>query len=386
MSSSVLERLCTERDEVRNAAIQIAETDGFDPEDKTYKALEQEASELDARVGALHGLIEARSAADALDGKMAKATQRQAQRQEPDVQTRESWGETFTRSDAFTNYSYRGTSGRLEIDDDIQTRALPTGISDLVAANFRGVPFQVDTTPNAAPTPLMDTVNQIQVSQNAIEYVAWTKKAGGAAKVAEKAAKPSAEYGPTVTPATLDNFAVYTQLTRQMMEDQAAVTSLIDGELRRDVAKAEENDAAAVLAAAAASIPDASGGGDLLAAIRVGIGTVQAAGYNPTAVLMNPADWADLDIAVMGATNNGPAVGRNFWGLRPIPSIAQAAGTAIVGDFTSAVHHYFRSAITLYVTDSHDVTFLSNVFTLLAERRSKTVVVRPAALVEAKKV
>ena len=189
-----------------------------------------------------------------------------------------------------------------------------------------------------------------------------------------------------MTPATLDNFAVYTQLTRQMMEDQAAVTSLIDGELRRDVAKAEENDAAAVLAAAAASIPDASGGGDLLAAIRVAIGTVQTAGYNPTAVLMNPADWADLDIAVMGLTNNGPAaVGRNFWGLRPIPSVAQAAGTAIVGDFTSAIHHYFRSAITLYVTDSHSDTFLSNVFTLLAERRSKTVVVRPAALVEAKK-
>ena len=54
-----------------------------------------------------------------------------------------------------------------------------------------------------------------------------------------------------------------------------------------------------------------------------------------------------------------------------------------MGDFRSAVQHYFRSQISLYITDSHADTFLSNVFTLLAEQRSKTVVVRPAALVEA---
>jgi hypothetical protein len=46
--------------------------------------------------------------------------------------------------------------------------------------------------------------------------------------------------------------------------------------------------------------------------------------------------------------------------------------------------HYTRSAVALYITDSHADTFLSNVFTLLAERRSKTVLVRPLALCEAK--
>ena len=267
----------------------------------------------------------------------------------------------------------------------MQTRALPTGLADLVAAGFTGGKTQIDTSPPQAPTPLMDNISQIPVSTNAIEYIAWTKKAGGAAKVAEKAAKPSAEFGPTVTPATLDNFAVYTQLTRQMIEDQAAVAAKINGELRNDVLKAEEADAVAVLAAASASIPDTTNA-DLLAAIRQGVGTVQAAGYAPNAVLLNPADWAALDIGVMGGTLGGPTVGANFWGLRPIPSSAQAAGTAIVGDFRSAVEHYFRSQVTLYVTDSHGDTFLSNVFTLLAERRGKTVVVRPAALVEAKKV
>jgi hypothetical protein len=383
MSAQVLEKLCTERDEVRNAAIAIAESDEFNPEDKTFLDLQSRAVELDGRVSSLTTLLEQRHAADQLDGKLAKA---QARREAAPVQTREStsWGEAFVRSEEFRQYRGRGTSPIFELDAETdQTRALPTGIADLVAAGFKGAPYQVDTSPNPAPTPLMNSITQVAVSGNSLEYIAWTKKAGGAAKVAEKAAKPSAEWGPTVTPSVLDTFAVYTQLTRQMIEDFPAVRSLIDGELRRDVARAEEADAAAVLAAAAATIPDTVNA-DMLSAIRQGIGAVEAAGYSPTAVLLNPADYAKLDIAVFTANSNGPTVGQQFWGLDVISSSAQAAGSAIVGDFRSAIHHYYRSAISLYITDSHADTFLTNVFTLLAERRSKTVVVRPQALVETK--
>lgn len=384
MSTPVLDKLCEERDETRAAAIAIAESESFDPDDPTFRDLQTRAEQLDKRVGTLTSLMEQRSAADQLDGHFAKARQRQEQQRQEPVQAR-SMGAAFVDSAEFRAFQGRGTSSTFEFDLDpsIQTRALPTGLSDLVAAGFKGAPYQVDTSPPAAPTPLMDNITQIQVSGNSIEYVAFTKKAGGAAKVAEKAAKPSAEFGPTVTPGVLDNFAVYTQITRQLAEDFAAVRTIIDGELRRDVARAEEADAATVLAAAAASIPDVVNA-DLLAGIRYGIGTVQAAGYTPTNVLLNPADYAKLDVAVFASNATGPTVGASFWGITPIPSSAQAAGTAIVGDFRSAVHHYYRSAISLYVTDSHDVTFLANVLTLLAERRGKTVVVRPQALVEAK--
>lgn len=380
---TTLDRLCAERDQTRDAAVAMAEAEEFNPDDRTFQDLQTRATELDKRVGALVSLMDARSAADALDGRMSKQQQRSSQsRQMEEVL---SWGEAFIRSNEFTDYRGHGTSGQLEFDSEIQTRALPTGLADLVAAGFKGAPYQVDTSPVAAPTPLMDNVTQIQVSGNAIEYIAWTKKAGGATKVAEKAAKPSAEFGPTITSTTLDTFAVYTQLTRQLIEDAPAVRSLIDNELRRDVARAEEADAVAVLAAASAAIPDATNA-DLLAAIRIGIGTVEAAGYSPTAVLLNPADWATMDVSVMNGTLGGPSRSQTFWGLTPIPSTAQTAGTAVVGDFRSAIQHYYRSAIALYVTDSHADTFLANVFTLLAERRGKTAVVRPQALVEAKKV
>lgn len=378
---TTLDKIRAERDDARNAAIALAEAEDFNPEDPTFLDLQTRADTLDKRASTLAELVGQREAADAADGRLARIQQRAATTQ---PQTRESWGEAFVRSDVFGGYAGRGTSARLFVAGEPQERALPTGIADLVAAGFKGGTLSVDTSSPTPPTPLLDVMTTITVSTNAIEYVAWKKIAGGATKVAEKSAKPSAEYAPTVTPDTLDMIAVYTQLTRQLIEDQAAVRSYIDGALRADVLREEEEEAAAALVAAtlpAVSVPSGAGV-TLLNSIRVGIGTVQGAGYNPNAVLLNPADYADLDIAVMGATVAGPQIGASFWGLRPVAAASQPAGTATVGDFRAGANHFVRSGVALYVTDSHADTFLSNVFTILAERRSKTAIVRPAAFAE----
>lgn len=374
----VLENLRAERDQARDTAIALAESDDFDPTADAFVQLESRSASLDSQIERLVNLYGAREQADALQGRFARGAQRTEQREQGATL---SWGETFVRSEVFSQYPGRGTSSRLHLDSDPQTRALPTGLADLLAAGWKGGTTQVDTTAPGTPTPLLDTMPNITVSTNAIEAVTFAKVAGGAAIVPEKGAKPSAEWAPTVTPATLDNIAVYTQLTRQMIEDAAAVRSLIDTGLRREVTLKEELEAAAALVAA--TLPTADGAGDLLAGIRVGIATVQGAGYNPTAALINPMDWADLDVHLLDHQSVGEAaVHSNYWGLRLIASPAQAAGTVTVGDFNAGVQHYVRSGVSLYISDSHADTFLSNVFTLLAERRSKTLVTRPAALCE----
>jgi hypothetical protein len=376
VANAVLDKLRGERDEARAAALAMAESEGFKPDDATFIDLQTRAEQLDGRCSALAGILEQRAADAELDRRISKAPDRAA----PGMPA--SPGDLFTRSEAYTGYAYRGTSGRFYVDADaIHARALPTGIADMIAAGYKGTPTRVDTTPPVAPTPLLDAVSTVNVSGNAIEFVAWAKIAGGAAKVAEKGVKPPAEFAPTVTSATLDTIAVYTQLTRQLIEDEPAARSAIDNLMTQDVVRAEEAEAAAVLAAATGAIPDASGA-SLTEAIRVGVGVVQAAGFNPGAVLLNPADWADMDVAAMRGTLGGATVRTNYWGLTLIPSIAQPLGTAVVGDFRAALSHYIRSQVALYITDSHADTFLSNVFTLLAERRAKTVVVRPQALCE----
>jgi HK97 family phage major capsid protein len=378
VNTAILDSIRADRDDARNAALALAEAEDFNPDDPTFVDLQARADTLDKRAATIAGILEKQGAADALDGRLSKAHKRA----DTDTPVRlESWGELFTRSDVFTNYPGRGTSSRLLIDTP-QVRALPTSLADLVAAGWKGGTLTVDATAPPTPTPLLDAVTTVNVSQNAIDVVVWAKVAGGAAVVPEEGAKPSAEYAPTVTPATLDTIAVWTQLTRQLMEDASAVTSLINGELQREVLTKEEDEAAAALAAATLPTATVPVGESLLSAIRVGIGTVQAAGYQPNAVLVNPADWATLDIAILGGTMAGPVINTNYWGLSVIAANDQPAGTATVGDFRAGVQHYVRSGVSLYVTDSHASTFVNNVFTILAERRSKTLVTRPAALVE----
>lgn len=389
-SNKVLDQIRAERDQARNAALAIAEGDNFDPADENFKALQERAEQLDARASSLATLMEQQSASDALDGRLAKAMRSKDadERRGAEPTESRSLGETFVRSEAFSDYS-SSPRGRMQRQDmTMQERALPTGLSDLAAAGFNtGKTDGGDIQPPPAPTPILDNSTRVQVTTNAIEFVTWSKVAGGAAVVAEKGAKPSAEWAPEVTADALDNIAVYTQLTRQLIEDQAAVRSLINGELVRDVRREEERQAALALAAAvtAGDVPTSTGsaaaGDDLLAMIRAGVGTVQSSGYTPNAVLLNPADWAELDNVVMGSTLNGPSVRQNFWGLTPIADPNQAAGSAIVGDFRTALRQYYRSEVSLYITDSHGETFLSNVFTLLDERRTLAKVIRPQALV-----
>lgn len=321
------------------------------------------------RVEALNSQIDLVDGAQGLTRTLGRAENRTQETAQAETR---SLGEQFIESDVFTNYQGRGTSSRMHIE----ARALPTGLAEV--GGLTPLLPKVDAT---APTvtPLLDAISSVSVSQNGIEVIEWTKVAGGAAVVPEKTAKPSVEFTPSVVPYTLDTVAAYTQMTRQMIEDAPAVRAQIDGQLRREVALKLEAEAAAALVAA--TLP-ATNSSTLLKSIRKGVGVVQAAGYFPNAVLLNPADWADLDIDVFGTTLNGPAVGQRFWGLTPIAAVSQPAGTATVGDMGAGVQNYRRTGVNLYITDSHADTFLSNVFTLLAEARSKTVVTRPPALVE----
>jgi HK97 family phage major capsid protein len=369
MSASVLERIVTERDEVRSAAIAMAEQDSFDPSDETFQSLQTRASELDKRAATLAGLMEQQQASDALDSKFSKAQRRSEDR---NTQTRElSWGETFVRSSVFTEWSGRGSTGKL----DVETRALPHTLSDMKDA-LPSSPIY-DLTPPEPPQLLIPLTNVVTVSTNAIDYVVWELISGAAAVVAEGAKKPELEWKPTVTSSSLDTIAGTTSFTRQLAEDASAVTSFLNGELQREVTKKVEAEAKAALAAA--TLPTANGPADagVSGAIRAGKAAVQAAGYNPNAVLMSASDSVDVDISSMALFRGDP-----YWGLTPVIDPDAADGTVIVGDFKAGVQHYRRNSVQLFLTDSHADAFVYNIIWALAEQRAKTIVTKPAAMVE----
>jgi len=284
------------------------------------------------------------------------------------------WGDALTTSDAFRNYDGHGISGRVEVGSVLEARApIDTTFVDTPPSIFAATPWKMTT-------PLLDSVGRETVSSGNVEWVIWPGSYPLAQVVAEGALKPEANFAPTVKSGALDTIAHDKGITRQALEDIPRIQQIVESALRGGVlAKLEALTADALTADA--TIPVVDGGDDLLAGIRVALGNVQAAGYaSANAILLNPADFASLDIAVMGATVAGPQLQNSFWGLRAIAVGAIPPGTAYVGDFKTGVTLFERGSTSLYMTDSHADYFLRNILIILAETRALAVVTEPNAI------
>lgn len=106
----------------------------------------------------------------------------------------------------------------------------------------------------------------------------------------------------------------------------------------------------------------------------------------PTAYLMNPNDWEDLDLLQDNEARyffGGPSVlgSPRLWGLPVVESEAMTEGTAMVGDFRQVVW-FDREMTQVFMSDSHADFFIRNLIMFLAELRGALGVWNPAALVE----
>jgi hypothetical protein len=267
-----------------------------------------------------------------------------------------------------------------QVSSKLPTTCRPTNVpsittADLAIPNFVLPPRVQDIN----IPPLLTIVDVVSVSAGVVEWVTITGDPQ-AAVVAEGAAKPEAVLTYTPTSAPLDTLAHWVQITRQALDDASYIRSVVEGKLRRGLTLAIAD--AIQDAITAATLPTASAA-SLLGAIRAGIGTVQSNGYMPNAVVLNPADWAELDMTVMGGTLGGPVVGQTFWGLTVVPSRFQTAGTALVGDFKAGVAWFDRNVSSVFISDSHADLFIKNTLVILAETRGKAAVPEPNALCEA---
>jgi len=354
-----------------------ADRDVTDTEKSTIDGIEARCAEIDPQLSQYNAQQESARAFATLTSKLETNRDAQTEARRPGTQV-ETTGLQFVDTDQFRNYTGRGQSGAVEFTDflPLNTRA-PITTADLAIPSFVLPPRVQDIT----VPPLLTVVDVVGVSTGVVEWVTVTGDPV-AALVPEGTAKPEAALTFTPTSAPLDTLAHWVAITRQALEDASYIQSVIEGKLRRGIALAIAE--AVNNALVAAAIPPASVplGGSLLEAIRVGIGVVQSNGYTPNAVLLNPADWADLDMSVMGGTLGGPTVGSTFWGLTPIASRLQPVGTATVGDFKAGVVWFDRNVSSVFISDSHADYFIKNTLVILAETRGKAAVPEPLALCE----
>lgn len=337
-----------------------------DSERTEAERIQTRAAEIDGSLSLFADSQESNRRYADLMGRIESRGQREAERTEASV----SWGEVFTSSPECRSYRGRGTSGQVDVPFD--TRALVT-TADILPANIhRGFsPVQA-----VERFPLLAAVYKETTSSGAVE---WTEIGftSAAAVVAEGELKPEAGVTFTDKSEALDTLAHWVPITRQAAEDYPRLQSIIEGRLRNGLLKKIEADIATAIGAATLATATSD---TLLKAIRVGIGDLESLGYFANGVLLNPADYALLDIDAMGVTSEIARRGA-FWGLTPIASNGVAAGTAIVGDM-DAVTLFQRGSASVYMTDSHSDYFVRNKLVVLAETRVKSAVTEPAALVE----
>lgn len=400
MSTALLDKYMEERQTLSElidntlGRVDAEERDLVPAEIETLESSKTRMQEIDVQVGAIKDTLERRNAQ--LD--VTHLTHKAAAREKASVQVvaehrqMPSLGD-FVDSAEFRSFGFAGSSDRAVMDMRItETRAaLTTGTSP--GSAFIPQPQKLMIPEGIADFPLLGAVNRVPVSTNAVDMVTYgsPKGATGATKVAEGSQKPEATLVASSTPVTLETWAYWVEVTRQLLQDAPAARSFIDEQLRTGLLTTVEKDISDTIAAAA-TIPATTGaaGEASLVVIRKAIATVQAKGFRPNAILASPETAADIDLSLMAGTLNGAVFGVRPWGLDVIP-VAGLTKT-YVGDFNRGMALLERTGIEVFITDS-GITgsgsnakdrFTNNLFAILAEVRSKAVLVQPHAMSEVK--
>ena len=117
------------------------------------------------------------------------------------------------------------------------------------------------------------------------------------------------------------------------------------------------------------------------------IGSLWAVGGIPDAILLNPADWAQIQVDIADSSVNAARVdfsnpmAPRLNGIPVIQSNGITADNIVVGSFRQAGTIYNREGVIVEMSDSDDDNFTKNLITIRAERRLALTIERPSYIV-----
>ncbi len=117
--------------------------------------------------------------------------------------------------------------------------------------------------------------------------------------------------------------------------------------------------------------------------IRRAIQQQEAVGYDVNVIVLNPADWADIELAKTTtyeyvAGNAFQVLPRVLWGKQVVVTDQITSGTFLCGD-SNAASLRVRMDSTIDLSDSHSDYFTKNLIAIRAELRAALCIERPAA-------
>lgn len=244
---------------------------------------------------------------------------------------------------------------------------------------------------------IRDLVLPGQTSSSSIEYVKETGYTNNAAPVAETTAKPYSDLTFDMTSAPVRTIAHLFKASRQILDDAPALRSYIDGRARYGLRFAEENQ---LLNGSGTGqnihglVPQATAFNPAFTAadetgidrLRLAVLQVVLAEYPATAFVLNPIDWAKIELTKDAGGNyiiGNPqgSLTPTLWNLPVVSTQAMAAGEFLTGAFSFAAQIFDRMEIEVLLSSENVDDFEKNMFTIRAEERLAFAVYRPESFV-----
>lgn len=310
----------------------------------------------------------------------------------PGEKADDSWGAQLVKSDRYAAFaSGQSQKLRVEVKNTLtgsDTNVAPDRRTNIVSGAFQ--PFSME-----ALLPSTTTTS------NAIEFTRENVFTNSAAAAAEGAAKAESALTWTLVNMPVSTVAHWIKISKQLAADNTALAAYVNTRMRYGVNQKVDTQ----LVVGNGTAPNISGtydsgnytahgyaNADLgstlkkLVLIRKIMADLYAAGYPADAIVLNPADWATIEIELFTTAAGQTLYSVNdagqarLFGVPVIQAIGMAADTFQVGRFSEAYMIYNREGVVVEMSDSDSDNFTKNLITLRAERRLALATEKPAAV------
>jgi HK97 family phage major capsid protein len=339
--------------------------------------------------------------AQGLQARMLEVEQKLARRAPGAGPAQKSLGAQLTETDGFKALasSGRGTA-RLNVKTTItsgiygsESPQIEGGAGDLIRPDRLPGIIQ----PAQRTFTIRDLLLPGRTSSNAIEFPREVGFVNRAATVEEGATKPESTIGFTLESVNVRTIAHWIPASKQVLADVPMLQSYVDARLRYGLKLEEENQLLTgnnVGQNLHGLVPQATDfntglsqvGDTAIDTIRRAILQVRLAELAPNFVVLNPIDWADIELTKDGeeryliVPNVQVGAQMVLWRLAVVETTAMTSGEFLVGAGAGA-QVFDREEAAVEVSTDHSDFFVRNLVAIRAEERLALAMFRPESFV-----
>lgn len=300
-----------------------------------------------------------------------------------------SYGEQLASSDKFKSFQSNGYQGSCRFEFKAITAAQAgTAWSDR---------DMTVTSLQQREMTIRDLLTVVNTTSGSIDYARQTTRTNNAAPVAEGATKPTSAYVWEQVTATVRTIAHLAKITRQAMDDAVQLQGEVEQEMRYGLMIAEEGqlltgdgtgqnlsglitNATAYFAAI-----NPAGTETMIDIIRIALLQAELALYPTDGIVLNPADWAGIELTKDSAggyifATPQALAGPRLWAKPVVSTTAMTIDKFLVGGFKLQTL-YDRMAPEVLIASENSDDFEKNLYTMRCEERLALAVKKPGALI-----